>query len=379
MRVLMTTRLGAGHIGPMIPFAHALLRNNDEVVVAAPAAGAPLIVDAGLDHHAIPDPPEDRRAPIFAKAQTLDPERANVLVVGDLFARVDARAAYPHMLAAIDRWQPDVVLYDITDFAAGLAAEAAGVPAVRVGITRGAFMQRFATTIAEALDEVRAEVGLEPDPGLERMAATPCVTLVPPALDDAGTGQLRFRIEPPAPRPLPDWWPNEEWPLVYLTLGSVVPIPGLHRAALDALSSLPLRVLMTVGHETDPAELGPVPPNVHVARWVPQADVMPHAAVIVCHGGSGTITAAMAGGVPAVVVPMIADQHENARRIVELGAGLTLGAEDIVRLPDVVRAVLADRTYREAAERIAQETSRLPTVDAAAGLLEAYSQPRSVA
>jgi UDP:flavonoid glycosyltransferase YjiC (YdhE family) len=379
MRVLISTRLGAGHIGPMTPFAHALLRNNDEVIVTAPASGAAMIAAAGLDHHPIPDPPEEQRAPIFARAQTLDPEGANVLVVGDLFERVDARAAYPHILATIDRWQPDVVLYDITDFAAGLAAEAAGVPAVRIGITRGAFMQRFAATIAEALDELRAEIGLDPDPGLERMAATPCFTLVPPALDDAGTGQIRFRTESPPPRPLPDWWTNDDWPLVYLTLGTVVPIPGLHRAAIDALSTLPVRVLMTVGRDGDPSELGPVPANVHVARWVPQADVMHHAAAIVCHGGSGTVTAAMAGGVPAVVVPMIADQFENAGRIVDHGAGVTLEHADIARLPDAVRAVLADRSYRVAAGRLADEIARLPTVDTAAAALRAYSQPRSVA
>jgi UDP:flavonoid glycosyltransferase YjiC (YdhE family) len=386
MRVLISTRLGAGHIGPMIPFAHALLRDNADVIVTAPASGAAMIADAGLDHHPIPDPPEDQRTPIFARAATLAPDEANTLVAGDLFVRVDTRAAYPHMRAAIERWRPDVVLYDISDFAAGLAAEATGVPAVSVGISPGIHMQRIAPAIAEALDEVRAEVGLDPDPRLERMTAIPCFTLIPPALEAPGTERsgdlLRFRTAAAPPRPLPDWWRNDDWPLVYLTLGSVVPIPGLHRAALDALSALPVRVLMTVGRDRDPAELGPVAPNVHVARWVPQADVMPHAAAIVCHGGSGTVTAAMAGGVPAVVIPMIADQHENARRVSELGAGLMLDVDDIVRLPDAVRALLADPSYRRAAGRIAEETSALPTVDTATGILRAlaaYSQPRSVA
>ena len=153
----------------------------------------------------------------------------------------------------------------------------------------------------------------------------------------------------------------------------MVPIPGLYRAALDALSVLPVRVLVTLGRDRDPAELGPVPPNVHVARWVPQADVMHHAAAIVCHGGSGTVTAAMAAGMPAVVVPMIADQYENAGRITELGAGVTIDHEDIVRLPDAVRAVLADPSYREAAGRIAEDMRTLPTVDTATAILRAVA------
>jgi UDP:flavonoid glycosyltransferase YjiC (YdhE family) len=276
-----------------------------------------------------------------------------------------------------------VVLYDIADFAAGLAAEAAGVPAVSVAVSPGIHLQRLSLPIAEALDEVRAEIGLDPDPRLERMTATPCFTLIPPALETPGTESsselVRFRTEQPAPRPLPAWWTNDEWPLIYLTLGSVVPIEGLHRAALDALSGLPVRVLMTLGRDRDPAALGPVPPNVHIARWVPQADVMHHASAIVCHGGSGTVTAAMAAGMPAVVVPMIADQYENAGRITELGAGVTVDHEDIQRLPDAVRALLADPAYREAAGRVAEEIRQLPPVETATELLRAYSQPRSVA
>ena len=382
MRVLISTRQGAGHFGPLIPFAHALLRNNDEVVVTAAASAAPMIAAAGLDHHPIPDPPAEERDPIFERARTLEPDEANALVAGDLFVRIDTRAAYPHLRAAIDRLQPDVMLYDISDFAAGLAAEAAGLPAVSVSITQGIHMQRLASTIAEALDEVRAENGLDADPRLERLAATPSFSLIPKALEDPATDGadriLRFRAEEPhAPRPLPDWWRNDEWPLVYLTFGTVVPTighyPQVYRDAIDALSVLPVRVLVTVGRDCDPAELGPVAPNVHVARWIAQADVMPHAAAMVCHGGSGTVTAAMAAGVPAVVVPFIADQFHNARRIAELGMGLTVEPDDLVRLPDAVRALLADRSYRDVAARIAQETNEVPPVDTATAILRALA------
>ena len=253
MRVLISTRPGAGHFGPLIPFAHALLRGNHEVVVVAPASAAPMIAAAGLDHHPIPDPPQQDRSQILDTARTLDADDANELVVGDIFIRIDTRAAYPHLRAAIDSRRPDIVLYDISEFAAGLAAEAAGVPAVTVGITLGVHMHRLGPAIAEALDEVRAEVGLEADPRLERLAATPCFTLMPEQLEDpaaADARMLRFREPAPRePRPLPAWWRNHDWPLVYLTFGSVAPeldyFPGLYRSAIDALSVLPVRVLVT--------------------------------------------------------------------------------------------------------------------------------------
>ena len=382
MRVLISTRSGAGHFGPLIPFAHALLRDHAEVLVTAPRAAGPMIAAAGLDHHPIPDPPAGERDQIFADARQMDPDDANARVVSDVFIRIDTIASYPHLRRAIDRWQPDVVLYDISDFAAGLAAEAAGVPAVSVEITLGEHMKRLGPVIAEALDEVRAEVGLEPDPRLERIPHTPSFTLIPEGLEDAaqagGRPPLRFRVpEPRAPRPLPNWWPNDHWPLVYLTFGSVAPamdfFPGLYRGAIDALSALPVRVLVTVGRERDPADIGPVTPNVHVAGWVPQADVMPHAAAMVCHGGSGTVNAALAAGLPMAVVPLFADQPHNARRVAEIGAGIAVAPDQLMRLPDAVRSLLADGSYRAAAGRIADNAKRLPPVEEATKILRALA------
>jgi MGT family glycosyltransferase len=145
--------------------------------------------------------------------------------------------------------------------------------------------------------------------------------------------------------------------------------PGLYRSAIDALSALPVRVLVTVGRERDPADIGPVAPNVHVAGWVPQADVMPHAAAMVCHGGSGTVNAALAAGLPMAVVPLFADQPHNARRVAEIGAGIAVAPDQLMRLPDAVRSLLADGSYRAAAGRIADNAKRLPTVDTATKML----------
>jgi len=62
-------------------------------------------------------------------------------------------------------------------------------------------------------------------------------------------------------------------------------------------------------------QLGSVAANTHIERWVPEADVLTHAAVVVCHGGSGTTYGALASGVPLVCCPLFADQHRNSRLI----------------------------------------------------------------
>jgi MGT family glycosyltransferase len=192
---------------------------------------------------------------------------------------------------------------------------------------------------------------------------------------------LRFRERDDEARPLPDWWENTSWPLVYLTFGSVAPtmdfFPSMYRDALDALALLPVRVLVTVGRDRDPRELGPLPPNVHVARWVPQADVMPHTAVMICHGGSGTVRAGLAAGVPMVVVPLFADQPHNARRVAELGAGIA--HDGTFGLAESVRRLLVEPSYLQEAQRIAAVIRRLPTVDTATSIVRAMTAQREAA
>ena len=148
-----------------------------------------------------------------------------------------------------------------------------------------------------------------------------------------------------------------------MSFGTVVPTdghyPGLYRAVIDALAEVRARVLVTVGRHADPAELGPLPANVHVERWVAQASVMPHAAAMVAHGGAGTTLAALAAGVPLVLLPLSADQPINARRVAELGAGLALDGVPaaVPRLAAAVTRVLEEPGYRAAARRVAAQVA----------------------
>ena len=134
-------------------------------------------------------------------------------------------------------------------------------------------------------------------------------------------------------------------------------------------------MLLTVGRRFDASTLGPVPANVHVEPWIDQARVLDHADLVVCHGGSGTALAALAAGVPLVMVPLFADQFENARRIAATRAGrvvetqiTTGGARSIntaapLEITRSIEDVLGDVTYRDRARAIAAEMAATPTVE----------------
>ena len=383
MRVLMTTKAGAGHLGPLIPFARAFQRAGADVLIAACREAAPMVRAEGLPLWAVDDPPPDERAAIFAEVRGKDIDGLIAKrIVGDVFARIDARAALPGILAACRAWSPDIVISETTEFAGPLAAEIAGLPSACIGLSQQGKEEYFLPLIGEAIDELRAHAGLPPDPSRSHLLGRPYFTLFPAALEDPATptriASHRFREARAPVRRHPLYGgPADHRPLVYVTFGSAVPqsdfFPRIYRDAIDELASLPVRLLVTVGRDRDPAELGPLPPNVRVERWVPQADLMPHVAAMVCHGGSGTVTMGLAGGVPMAVLPLFADQPWNADRVEAVGAGISLGRDPdaaVAGVRDAIVRLTGDPAYRSRAQHIAAEMRALPPVDAAVAIVQ---------
>jgi UDP:flavonoid glycosyltransferase YjiC (YdhE family) len=354
MRALLTTHRGAGHFGPLVPFAHACRRAGHDVLVAGPPAVARLVARAGLPFHSVAEAPVDTVdaafAPVWSQTASVDH------VVTELFVGMHARTALPDMLATVAAWRPAVIVRETMEFASALAGDRHGVPQVRVGVHLASHIDA-----GGMLEEIAAPALGVP---AERLRDSPLLTRSPASLNDRAEKVLRFRTDAAPHRPAAGGEP-----LVYISFGSEAPasrhFPGVYRRAVDALADLPVRVLVTIGDRRDPAELGPVPASVRVEHWVPQAEVMPRAAVMVSHGGSGSTLAALAGGVPQAFVPLFVDGPSNAARVAAAGAGIV--AEDLAA---DVQTLLNDPRYGRAAAAIADEIRALPPTVAAIDVIQ---------
>jgi len=382
MRLLFASTRGAGHIGPLIPFAQACRRAGHDVLVVAPRSAWEHVSRAHLPFAGVDDPAPELLDPLWARVRAAGPGEQDRIVVGEVFAGAFARAALPGMLALIRRWRPDVIVRETLEFASLVAADTLDVPDVHVSCFLSA-VHDGDWALAEPLARLRREAGLSPYAG-DRMDK-PYLTLAPRSLENPLTtpapGTRRYRTAPAAAEPLPDWWAGSEAPLVYVSFGSAAAgngfSPRVYREAVEALADEPVRVLLTLGTEVDPIDLGPVPENAHVERWVPQGAVMPHAAAMVGHGGSGSTLMAMAAGLPLALLPLFADQPDNAGRVAALGAGLAL--DDVADLAGAVRALLHEPGYARAASTIADEIAALPPVDAVVPLLREIARGEALA
>jgi UDP:flavonoid glycosyltransferase YjiC (YdhE family) len=386
VRVLFTTTGHSGHLLPLVPLARACEEAGHEVLVATHSSRADNVERIGLSVRAVQEAPDEAWGPLMSRLPGMSQGEGDAMIIAEGFARIGAGGVLGGVLEVVESWGPDLVVHECYEFAGPLAAERHGVPRARVALGLASTEDWVDDLAAPAVEDMRHELGL-PEDGAGRRA--PLLSLVAPGLDD-GPALQRFRDAlPPAAPPLPAWWENAHDPLVYLTFGSVTGslpfFPALYHQALGALAALPVRVLLTFGRDADPAGLGTLPANAHAEPWLPQHDVLPHAAVVVSHGGYGTTLGALAHGVPLVLLPLFAgDQWRTARRVADVGAGVVLqdgerrvfdppGPALIAALPAAVQDVMADARFREIAQRVGQEMATLPPANAAVTALEAIS------
>jgi hypothetical protein len=337
---------------------------------------AGLVAAAGHPFVAGGEPPEEQVRPIRERLPVVSAEESSVLGNRELFGRLAATAMLPAMERVMLGWQPDVVLRDPTEYASAVAGARLGVRAAQVAIGLAGVEWGAISVAAPALDAHREGLASE-------LRQSPYLTRFPETLDVSRFPDTRRYREPTAqPRGrLPDWWTSPRastTPLVYLTFGTVLGRMSIadeaYRAAIDAVAGLDARVLLTTGRGFDPSRLRDLPGNLHAEAWVDQADVLPEASLVVCHGGSGTAFGALAAGVPVVVAPVFADQFANAPAVARAGAGLhvttgqdahgrrrPLSRADAARIRQAIDTVLHDDSYTAAAQAVAAEMAAAPS------------------
>ncbi|AXG81079.1 glycosyltransferase [Streptomyces paludis] len=398
MRILI---MAAGSYGDVAPYTGLGVRLRDaghEVALAAPETFAALVTGCGLDFRPLPADPRTRSAGGGGSLMG----RAAAFV--QQLARGVAEAAAPGA---------DLLLLSTTTDPLGLhVAEALAIPSL------GVYLQPVAPTRAfPPVVGARRSLG-----GRGNRAAGKLGLRVVDRLHADAVRQLRARLDLPAlgpraarrrqeaagrrilhgfsptvvPRPadwragldvVGNWWPHvpadrtlpvelEDFlragpPPVFLGFGSMAGSAGerISELAAEALRLAGVRGVVQAGW----AELSVSGADLLTIGEVPHALLFPRTAAVVHHAGAGTAAAGLRSGVPAVPVPVTADQPFWARRLTELGAATApipfreLTAE---RLADAIRRVLADPSCRR---RAAEVAALLAAEDGAARVIEAVS------
>jgi UDP:flavonoid glycosyltransferase YjiC (YdhE family) len=376
VRVLLASSLGgSGHLLPVTAVAQACRRLGHEVLLVVPPSLVGQVESTGLPHRVGDEPPKEFIDGLWERLRNGSPNADAGLIDRELFAGRGTQDMLGPVRDACLSWQPELIVREPCEYASAVVAHEVGIAQAQVGISLAAIERGVLDMVTPIIERYGPGVA-------EVIAAAPYLSSFPSSLDPSPWADTRRFRRPAQPtEALPDWWPGGgDRPLVYLTFGTVVghlaEAAGVYRSALGAVSGLRARVLLTTGRAMDVDDLGPVPTNTHVERWVPQADVLAHAAAVVCHGGSGTTFGALASGTPLVICPLFADQNRNGQLVKSAGAGLiitrpenrhdalrSLGPADVAPMRQAIERVLSDPAYRQNAQRISAEMMATPTLD----------------
>jgi sterol 3beta-glucosyltransferase len=408
MRVLIATAGGRGDVAPLTGLAAAIGAAGHGVTITTSDEYESLVVGCGLEFRPLPGTHGMFGDPRWMQGSS-GPGRA-VSMIRALAEHV--RTVNKAVLAVVRQEAPDVLaLTGITAVSRSDVAEGLGLPgmelqflpahpttdfppSVLAGRSFGRLGNRAAgtalwTTVAlvaaGSVREIRRELGL-PRRRIREVLSRP----------GASPWPVFHGFSPavvPRPADWPDsyevtgyWWPLrpagwspppelEEFlasgpPPVFFGFGDMTPKdPGdFIELATAAGRQAGVRQVIQAG-QTAPARQQP-PGDLIVIGDVPHDWLFPRVAAVVHHAGAGTAAAGMRAGIPAVTVPVIADQPFWAARLAALGLApppIPSRQLSVDVLTAAIRDAVTRPSYRTRAEALSR---RLASEDGAAPVIQ---------
>ena len=407
---LFATWEGGGCVGPALTVAAKLVRRGHRVRLISDESNRADAVAAGADftawRRAPSRPDRSRENDLFRDWEAASPQEGLSRVVDRLMAG-PARAYGEDLAEALDREPADLVVSNEMLFGVALACEARGqpfalltanvslfplpgVPPMGPGLppARNEEDRALHAAIADggrqmfdaglpALNAARAAFGLAPLATMaDQLARAERLLLGTARAFDFAPETLPQQILYVGPQlDTPAWaapwaslWPaTDERPLVLVAFSTTFQnqAPILQRV-IDALAALPVRGLVTLGGAIAPEALVPAD-NVRLVDSAPHDAVLREAALVVSYGGHGTVSRALIHRRPLLILPQGRDQNDNAVRVTERGAGLSLPADaGVQEIKASLQRLLGEPGFAAAARalgaKVAAEAAQSPVV-----------------
>src|SRR5260370_20083366 len=163
-------------------------------------------------------------------------------------------------------------------------------------------------------------------------------------------------------------------PLIYASMGTIL------NGRLDVFRTIvagvakhrDLQLVLSIGDQLDPEQIGPVPKNAIIVKRAPQLELLKQTSVCITHAGLNTVLESQAQGVPQVAIPVAFDQPGVAARVAYNQTGVVTSLDTLTtdHLSTLLNEVLHDSTYRDSARELQNAIAKANGLSVAADLLE---------
>jgi rhamnosyltransferase subunit B len=147
------------------------------------------------------------------------------------------------------------------------------------------------------------------------------------------------------------------------------------RESVEAISRIGARAMLVTNFpEQVPRHL---PSGIEVFSYLPFSRLLPRSAMLVYHGGIGTLAQGIKAGVPQLVVPHGYDQFDSGWRIGQLGLGHSISENRYraAQVAPVMRQMLEDASLTQRCRQFADRIDSVAALERACELLESIATP----
>lgn len=383
MRVLVSTTGGVGHIFPVIPLALELQRQGHDVIWATAPGSCSIVEAVGIVTSPAGLMPAERAQRFFQNSPNafdVPPRERRPVAFAGFFATTAGPVMMEALVPLFDEFRPDLVVHETSELASSPIATSKDIPSVTAAFS-GELPGPVLAAGVVAAAPLWSRFGLDVPHDLGMYADAYLHPFAPP-LGQRPMGATIHDMQPLTvagqSSDLPDWLESigTERPFVYATYGTEDGPRGPWRAIVGGLASVDVDAVVTVGRgvDLDPlrAMLADLPPGrIRIEHYVPQAILMERAAVVISHGGAGTMLAAGVAGVAQIAMPVAADQFDNADAFVGAGVAVAIGDGDVnpTTIADRLRLLLEDAAFGDRGGTLARAFGEMPSPESIANRL----------
>ena len=175
----------------------------------------------------------------------------------------------------------------------------------------------------------------------------------------------------PSIRPIENIFEKKSDKLIYISMGTVInDSTEFYKKCIEALANTKYQVIMSVGNLINIEDLGTVPYNITISRFVDQIAVLSQADVFLTHCGMNSVNESLYYKVPLVMYPQTSEQDGVATRVEQLGAGIRLKYVNAKSIKETIENVLHTKSYYEQAAKISEGFHKCTGVKGAADKIE---------
>ena len=175
----------------------------------------------------------------------------------------------------------------------------------------------------------------------------------------------------PSIRPIENIFEKKSDKLIYISMGTVInDSTEFYKKCIEALANKKYQVIMSVCNLINIEDLGAVPYNITISRFVDQIAVLSQADVFLTHCGMNSVNESLYYKVPLVMYPQTSEQDGVATRVEQLGAGIRLKYVNAKSITETIENVLHTKSYYEQAAKISEGFHKCTGVKGAADKIE---------